>query len=131
MRSAVSGVILERAVSNEQFLAAGTVLLRIGQPDGTGEAFRQQIEGPIHDAAVDVDAPVVEARHHEVRVVLRVGQPRKRLERGRIALERAARFLLRALRVVQIQVEPRHEDARLGLARVRLEALPGQLERFR
>jgi HlyD family secretion protein len=33
MRSAVTGVILERAVSNEQFLAAGTVLLRIGQSE--------------------------------------------------------------------------------------------------
>jgi HlyD family secretion protein len=31
MRSNVSGTILERAVSNEQFLSAGTVLLRIGQ----------------------------------------------------------------------------------------------------
>ncbi|MFV1964962.1 MAG: efflux RND transporter periplasmic adaptor subunit [Pirellulaceae bacterium] len=31
MRSDVTGVVLERAVSNEQFLAAGTVLLRIGQ----------------------------------------------------------------------------------------------------
>jgi HlyD family secretion protein len=31
MRSDVSGTILERAVSNEQFLSAGTVLVRIGQ----------------------------------------------------------------------------------------------------
>ena len=33
MRTNVTGVVLERAVSNEQFLAGGTVLLKIGQPE--------------------------------------------------------------------------------------------------
>jgi HlyD family secretion protein len=33
MKSPVDGVILERAITNEQYLAAGTTLLRIGQLD--------------------------------------------------------------------------------------------------
>ena len=33
MKSPVDGVILERAITNEQYLTAGTTLLRIGQPE--------------------------------------------------------------------------------------------------
>jgi len=49
MRSAVDGVVLERAVTNEQFLPAGTVLLRIGQLE------RMEVEAEIlSEDVVDV-----------------------------------------------------------------------------